>query len=73
MADDSGTTESLQNIIIQIIATTETDQISKKLQEEIFPELMKLRPMIDKGLSDESLLNTDEWGEINPDWQEMSI
>lgn len=71
MADDSGTTESLQNIIIQIIATTETDQISKKLQEEIFPELMKLRPEIDKGLSDESLLNTDEWGEINPDWQEM--
>lgn len=71
MADEDATTESLQNIIIQIIATTETDQISKKLQEEIFPELMKLRPMMDKGLTDESLFNTDEWGEINPEWQEM--
>lgn len=71
MADDGATSESLQNIIIQIIATTETEQISKKLQEEIFPELMKLRPMMDKGLTDENLLNTDEWGEINPDWQEM--
>lgn len=71
MADDESIVESLQNIIIQIIATTETEQISKKLQEEIFPELMKLRPMMEKGLIDESLLSTDEWGEINPEWQEM--
>lgn len=71
MADEDSTVESLQNIIIQIIATSETEQISKKLQEEIFPELMKLRPMMDKGLTDENLFNTDEWGEINPEWQEM--
>ncbi len=71
MADDSATVEKLQNIIIQIIGTTETDKISKKLQEEIFPELMKLRPMMDEGLKGENPLNMDEWGEINPDWQEM--
>lgn len=71
MTDENSTSESLQNIIIQIIATTETEQISKKLHEEIFPELMKLRPMMDKGLAGESLLNTDEWGEINPEWQEI--
>ena len=71
MTDEDSTAESLQNIIIQIIATTETEQISKKLQEEIFPELMKLRPMMDKTLTEENLLNTDEWGEINPEWQEM--
>lgn len=71
MTDNESTAESLQNIIIQIIATTETEQISKKLQEEIFPELMKLRPMMEKGLTDENLLSTDEWGEINPEWQEM--
>ena len=71
LADNDVTIERLQNIIIQIIGTTETDQITKKLQEEIFPELMKLRPMMDEGLTGENPLNTDEWGEINPDWQEM--
>ena len=71
MTDDDILIEKLQNIIIQIIGTTETDQISKKLQEEIFPELMKLRPMMDQGLTGENPLNMDEWGEINPDWQEM--
>lgn len=66
MADDKFIVENLQNIIIQIIGTTETDQISKKLNEEIFPELMKLRPKID-----ENFMNMDEWGEVNPDWQDM--
>lgn len=72
LADNDILIEKLQNIIIQIIGTTETEEISKKLQEEIFPELMKLRPMMDEGLTgDINPLNTDEWGEINPDWQEM--
>lgn len=71
LTDDSGVSESMQNIIIQIIATTETDKISKKLQEEIFPELMKLRPLMDKGLGSDNLLNSDEWGEVNPEWQDI--
>ena len=71
LADDNVITEQLQNIIIQIIATTETEQVSKKLQEEIFPELMKLRPLMDEGLNPENLMNLDEWGEINPQWEEM--
>ena len=71
LADDTVITEQLQNIIIQIIATTETEQVSKKLQEEIFPELMKLRPLMDEGLNPENLMNLDEWGEINPQWEEM--
>ncbi|MBP1638307.1 MAG: Tetratricopeptide 1 repeat-containing protein [Bacteroidetes bacterium] len=71
LSDNNITTEQLQNIIIQIIATTETEQISKKLQEEIFPELMKLRPLMDEGLNPENLMNLDEWGEINPQWEEF--
>jgi len=71
LADDAVITEQLQNIIIQIIATSETEQVSKKLQEEIFPELMKLRPLMDEGLNPENLMNLDEWGEINPQWEEM--
>lgn len=71
MMDDNQTAERLQNIIIQIIGTTETADITKKLQEEIFPELMKLGPLMQEKLKGENPLNMDEWGEINPEWQEM--
>ncbi|MHB9054597.1 MAG: tetratricopeptide repeat protein [Paludibacteraceae bacterium] len=71
LTDKDSLIENLQNIIIQIIGTTETDQISKKLQEEIFPELMKLRPMIDKGMDPGNPPGMDEFGEINPEWQEI--
>ncbi|MGC3976953.1 MAG: hypothetical protein QM751_01155 [Paludibacteraceae bacterium] len=70
LTDDTQTSSNLQKIIIQIIATTETDEISRKLQEEIFPELMKLRPMMNDGLDAEGLMNLDEWAEKNPEWEE---
>ena len=70
LTDDAAVAANLQNIIIQIIATTETDEISRKLQQEIFPELMKLRPMMDEGLDVEGLMNLDEWAEQNPEWEE---
>ncbi|VBB48685.1 Tetratricopeptide TPR_1 repeat-containing protein [uncultured Paludibacter sp.] len=71
LTDDTSTASNLQNIIIQIIATTETEEISRKLQEEIFPELMKLRPMMNENLDAENLMNLDEWAEQNPEWEEM--
>ncbi len=71
LMDSSSNTESLKNILLQIISTTETDEITKRMHEEIFPELMKLRPLMEKGLTDENLFGTDEWGEANPEWKEM--
>lgn len=69
--DRKSSFESFKGVFLQIIATNETDEITKKMQEEIFPELMKLRPLIDEGLNDDKKIGFDEWGEINPDWQEM--
>lgn len=70
MADNESTFESFQNIITQIIATTETDKISKKLQEEILPEIMKMSPKL-RNMDADKLLNTDDWEEENPQWQEL--
>lgn len=70
LADDRHVQENFHNIIIQIIGTSETDQITKKLQEEILPEVMKISPMLKEKL-DENMLNTDDWDEENPQWQDM--
>ena len=71
MADDSHTLENFRNILIQIIATVETDKISKKLREEILPEVMKISPLLKDKLDAENMLKSDEWGEENPEWQEI--
>jgi tetratricopeptide (TPR) repeat protein len=71
LTDDQHILENFQNIIIQIIATAETDKISKKMQEEILPEMMKISPMLKDKMDSESLINTDEWNEENPEWQEL--
>jgi len=71
LADDHHIVENFQNIIIQLIATAETEKITKKMQEEILPEVMKISPMLKDKFDAESLLNSEEWDEENPEWQEM--
>jgi tetratricopeptide (TPR) repeat protein len=71
LADDNHIVENFQNIIIQIISTAETDKISKKMQEEILPEMMKISPKLRDKMDAESLLNTDELNEENPQWQDI--
>ncbi len=71
IADDNHYLENFRNIIIQIITTLETEKISKKLQEEILPEILKISPMIKDRMDAEYLLKSDEWEEGNPEWQDL--
>lgn len=71
LADDNNNIENFKNIIIQIISTVETDKISKKLREEILPEVMKISPLIKDKMDAENLLKSDDWEEGNPEWQEI--
>lgn len=71
LSDNSHIVENFQNIIIQLIATAETEKITKKMQEEILPEVMKMSPLLKDKMDTDSLLNADEWNDENPEWQEM--
>ncbi|MDD4198147.1 MAG: hypothetical protein PHZ12_01905, partial [Paludibacter sp.] len=71
LADESKTLENLKNIIILIIGTTETDRITKKMKEEILPEVMKISPMIKDKLDAENLMKSEEWDDENPEWNEI--
>lgn len=71
LADNNHTVENFLSIIILIIGTAETDKISKKMQEEILPEMMKISPLLKDKMDADSLLNAEEWGEENPAWQEI--
>ena len=71
LSDESYFRRRLLISIIQFIQSRETEKITKKLTEEILPEMMKLSPMIGKKI------RMDEWmGETgiedkNPEWQKI--
>src|ERR1035437_1973059 len=71
LADDNHIVENFQNIIIQIISTAETEKISKKMKEEILPEMLKISPLLKDKMNTDNLLNAEEWAEENPAWEEM--
>jgi len=71
MADNEKLVGYFKNIFIQIISTLETVQIARKMNDEILPELMKMAPQIKSKMEAEDIINSDDWGEENPEWQDI--
>lgn len=60
-----------EQIILQLIRAKETEKVTKKIQEEIIPEVLKLKPDIEEKLKLDELLDKDHLEEKNPDWQDF--
>ncbi|MDO5664302.1 MAG: tetratricopeptide repeat protein [Bacteroidia bacterium] len=71
MADDGAFARRLMAVIIQFIQAHETEKITKKLTEEIIPEMMKLSPMIGKKINLEEWMGESGLDEKNPEWQKI--
>lgn len=63
--------DDLKALIFQLITTKDTEKLSKKLQEEILPEVIKHAPQIAKNLDIEKLLSDKDEDEKNPKWKEV--
>lgn len=59
----------VEQAIMQIIRMADVEKITRTMQDEIIPEMMKLRPDIEKHIKEGRIDPTD--GEINPEWEEM--
>jgi tetratricopeptide (TPR) repeat protein len=71
LTDEVWVLKSIQQIIIRIIATAETESISQKLKEEILPEMIKISPyLVDKYKNNGESLH-DESDEDALAWEEM--
>jgi tetratricopeptide (TPR) repeat protein len=58
-------------VIMQLIRGRNTDQLSRRMQEEILPEMLKLTPQIRNKLDLDLLLGENLSDEENPEWQEI--
>lgn len=64
-------TGALRTITLRFILARETEKITRKLQDEIIPEMMKLSPKISRKLNLKDLTPEQLGDEMNPEWQEM--
>lgn len=71
MSREPGFREHCRIIVLQIIRSRETENLSRKLQDEILPQVAKLKPMIEEKLDLDDILPKDKNEEKNPDWAEM--
>lgn len=61
----------LHTITLRFILSRETEKISRKLQDEIIPEMMKMNPKISQKINLKDLTPEQLSDEMNPEWEEM--
>jgi tetratricopeptide (TPR) repeat protein len=63
--------EHCRIIVLQTIRSRETENLSKKLHDEILPKVAKLKPRIEEKFDLDNILPKDKNEDKNPDWSEM--
>ncbi|PXV63172.1 tetratricopeptide repeat protein [Dysgonomonas alginatilytica] len=69
LAEDEAFRRSVLAVVKQLIRSRETEEISRKLTEEIIPEMMKFNSLAGKKLNMQDLMGETDFADKNPDWQ----
>jgi len=69
VSDNSLLQERFLSVFVQYIRAIETEKITKKIQEEIVPEVMKIKSELEDKLKLDEILSKDSFDEKNPEWQ----
>ena len=62
---------NIEAIIIQILKSKETEEITRKWEQEILPEILKMRPKIEKKLDLENIVSEKFFQDKNPNWEKF--
>ena len=71
LSDDYTFTRRFMTTLLGFIQAHETEKITKRLTEEIIPEMMKLSPMIGKKIKLDEWMGESGLDEKNPEWQKI--
>ncbi|MBN2175333.1 MAG: hypothetical protein JW731_14460 [Bacteroidales bacterium] len=61
----------IELIIVQLLKSKETEKITKKLEEEIIPEMVKFQPVLKDRLELDNILSDEFLEDKNPDWERV--
>jgi tetratricopeptide (TPR) repeat protein len=71
IAEEPGFKRAMLTIILRFILTRDTEKITRKLQDEIIPEMMKLSPKIARKMNLNDFTPEQLGDDMNPDWQDI--
>lgn len=71
LSDNIGFNRMFIKAVTGYIRAHETEKITKRLNEEIIPEMMKLSPMIGKKIKLDEWMGESGLDEKNPEWQKI--
>lgn len=63
--------ERCRIVVLQAIRSRYTEQLSRRMNEEILPKVVKLKPRIEEKLDLDRILGDNPEEGLNPDWSEM--
>jgi tetratricopeptide (TPR) repeat protein len=61
--------KNTETVIFQFIRAKETEKITRRIQEEILPEMMKMKSKLEDKLDLEGLIASENRDEKNPEWE----
>lgn len=63
--------EHCRMVVLQAVRSRETEKLSKRMNEEILPKVVKLKPKIEEKLDLNNILDENSEEGRNPDWSDM--
>lgn len=69
LRDGSSWQSDVEHAFMQFIRTADVEKLSKTMRDEIIPQMMKLRPDIERHIKESGFDPADM--EANPEWEEM--
>ncbi len=71
LAEQPSFTQSIRTISLRFILARETEKITRKLQDEIIPEMIKLSPKLSRKINLSDLTTEHLGDDKNPEWQDI--
>lgn len=71
MAGDDDLKRLIEEVLISILRTYDTQRIDNKMRNEVIPELMKIKPEIMDKIRDLSTEAENILDDVNPKWEEL--
>jgi tetratricopeptide (TPR) repeat protein len=71
LSEHEGFTDHFEKTAMQLVRTGDTEKISRRVQEEIIPEMMKLAPKIQEKLSLDQMIQDEAGEDKNPEWEKF--
>ncbi len=68
---DETFSSDINNLLLQILKSLETETITRKFREEILPDVQKFESKIREKLDIENLINSELIEDKNPDWEQI--